>query len=188
MKTTFSKFKYLFLATIIALALGCSSEDGEDGAVGPQGSQGEQGPIGPAGADGQDGADGMNGTDGADGQDGNANVTSVLYENQAILEGNNVFDIPELTQAIYDTGIVYVYVTVIGNDYWEPLPIFLTGSVALEIDRIEIGRITLRSTFAQFNLNFRFVLVEGNLSSKTTDKNIQKMSYEEAMDYFGLDY
>lgn len=161
-----SKYSILSLLTISLAS--CSAEDGETGAQGPQGEQG------------------VPGQDGTNGQDGNANVTSVLFENQTINNGDNEFDIPELTQSIYDAGIVYAYVTVTGNDYWEALPISLEQQIVLEIDKVEVGKITLKATFTQSNLKLRFILVEGNLSSTTPDKNISSMSYQEVMDYFGL--
>jgi len=156
------KTKYVILALLVAFSFSCSPEDGEDGAVGPQGEQG------------------------IPGQDGNANVTSVLFENQTINNGDTEFTIPELTQEIYDHGIVYAYVTVTGNEYWEVLPLSIGQDIILEIDRIEVGSATLRATFNQSNLRLRFVLVAGTPSSKTQE-NISKMSYAEAMTYFGLE-
>ena len=128
----------------------------------------------------------MDGVDGVDGVDGNANVTSVLLEGQTINTGNTAFDLPEMTQSIYDTGVVLAYITVTGNAYWESLPLSTSGNIILEIDRIEIGRITLKSTFTQSNLRLRFIFIEGNLAGKTAIENFKKMSYEEVMDYFGL--
>ncbi len=186
MKTTM-KFLKLVLLALFTITASCEKE-GLQGPIGPAGAMGEQGIAGPAGPAGADGSDGENGEDGEDGTDGNANVTSVLFENQTITTGDTVFDVPQLSQAIYDTGIVYAYVTVTGNDYWEILPLSLSQQIILEIDRIEVGRITLRATFTQSNLRLRFVLVEGNLSGKSSSAQIRKMSYEEAMDYFGLDY
>lgn len=160
MKNLVLKTKYLVLTLIVAFNFSCSPEDGATG------------PEGPAGLDGMD---------------GNANVTSVLFENQTINNGDNLFNIPELTQDIFDNGIVYAYVTVTGNDYWEVLPLSIGQDIILEIDRIEVGSATLRATFSQSNLRLRFVLVAGNLVGRTA-VDISKLSYEEAMDYFGLDY
>ncbi len=136
------------IALVLILSItSCSSEDGEDGVNG---------------IDGKDGVTGATGATGATGQDGNANVISVLFENQTINNGsNNVFDIPELTQEIYDTGFVVAYVTVTGNDYWETLPLSLGQQIILEIDKIEVGKATLKATFTQSNLKLRFILVAG---------------------------
>lgn len=166
MKHLVLKTKYVVLALLVALSFSCSPEDGEDG------MDGAIGPAGPAG------------------QDGNANVTSVLFENQTINNGDTVFNIPELTQDIFDHGIVYAYVTVTGNDYWEVLPLSLSQDIILEIDRIEVGSATLRATFTQSNLRLRFVLVAANntVTGSKTSIDVSKLTYKEAMDYFGLDY
>lgn len=160
MKTIAKIFKYSTMALILIL-ISCSGDDGADGAIGPQG---------PAGADG------------SPGQDGNANVVSVLFENQTISNGDNVFDIPALTQEIFDTGIVYAYVTVTGNEYWETLPLSLGQQIILEIDKIEVGKATLRATFTQSNLRLRFILVEGNDVS-----SINFSSYQELQEYYNLE-
>ncbi len=152
----FSKYGIL----VLLLVLSACADDGVDGQIGPQG---------PAGADG------------ANGQDGNANVVSVLFENQTISNGDNVFDIPELTKEIFDTGIVYAYVTVTGNDYWEVLPLSLGQQIILEIDKIEVGKATLRATFTQSNLRLRFVLVEGNDASGINFEN-----YLEVQSFYNL--
>ncbi|WAC03475.1 hypothetical protein N7U66_08290 [Lacinutrix neustonica] len=70
MKNLVLKMKYLTLALLVAFSVSCSPEDGE------QGPPGEQGIAG------------TNGTN------GNANVTSVLFENQTINNGNTVFALP----------------------------------------------------------------------------------------------
>jgi len=146
---------------ILAFAVILTSCDGEDGA---NGLDGAIGPAGPAG------------------QDGNANVVSVLLEDQTINTGDTVFDIPQLTQEIYDTGIVYAYVTVTGNDYWEVLPLSLGQEIILEIDRIAVGTITLRATFTQSNLRLRFVLVEGVDASSIDFSNFQEVQMHYDLD------
>ncbi len=179
MKNT-TTLKGIIIILLGILLIGCSAEDGADGAIGPQGEQG------PAGQDGQDG------------EDGNANVVSVLFENQSVVIGDNVLDIPELTQDIYDNGGIIGYVTVIGNNYWEAFPVTSGGSVILEIDRIEVGSITLRSTFDQSGLNFRFILIAGTSSSAMAGRQnivpelkksgINVHDYHAVIDHFGLKY
>jgi len=161
-KTTISKTKYVLLAFLVAFSFSCSPEDGEDG------MNGAQGPAGPAG------------------QDGNANVVSVLLENQSVTTGNNTFSVPAITQEIYDTGVVYGYVTVNGNDFWETIPVITGGTTILDIDKILLGEVEITTNFSQSNLNFRFIIVASSSSKLNLDPS--KMSYEEAMDYFGLDY
>jgi len=156
MKTTVKFLTYVMMAFALVL----TSCDGEDGANGLDGAIGPEGPSG---------------------QDGNANIVSVLLENQTLTNGDTVFDIPQLTQEIYDTGIVYAYVTVTGNDYWEVLPLSLGQDIILEIDKIEVGKITLRATFTQSNLRLRFVLAEG-----TDASGINFSNYEEVQSHYNL--
>ncbi|WP_344924852.1 collagen-like protein [Aquimarina addita] len=150
MKTTLKFLTYFTMAfALIITSISCEGEDGMDGADGVQGVAGA------------DGADGQNGADGTDGEDGNANVISISFDAYAISTGQNEFEVPELTQEIYDNGFVYGYTTVNGNAFWETLPIVIGGETRLDIDRIEVGKIILTSLFDQ-TLDFRFVLVAGN--------------------------
>lgn len=161
MKIRVSFLKVGFLMGCLIMTA-CSPEDGADGAAGPQGLQGTAG------------------TDGLDGQDGNANVSSVLLQNVAIVVGNNNFDIPELTQDILDNGLVYAYAQTLSSTFWEPLPIATGGSIILDIDRIFVGSVQLTATFSQ-NLNIRFVLVAG------TDVNgVDFSNYKEVENHFGF--
>tara|TARA_R110000868_G_scaffold289544_4_gene549772 strand:- start:295 stop:804 length:510 start_codon:yes stop_codon:yes gene_type:complete len=169
MKKAIVNTKLFLMGVCAVLALSCSSEDGNEGAIGPQGIQGEQG------------------TAGQDGEDGNANVTSILFEDQTILIGNNDFAIPQLTQEIFDNGVVLAYLK--GTDgSWQPLPLIQEGNIALDIDRISVGNIRLTATFTSLNLNFRFILIKGNLTGKNGKIDFSKMSYLEVMDYFGLEH
>ncbi len=163
MKTTLKFLTYLMMAFALVLTISsCEGEDGVDGEIGPQGEQG------------------IDGQDGEDGQDGNANVTSVTFDQYSLTEGTNEFEIPELTQEIFDHGFVYGYVTVSGNAFWETIPIVINKEVLLDIDRIEVGKITLQATFNQ-TLNFRFILVEGTDVSGTNFTN-----YTEVASYYNL--
>ncbi len=166
MRTIVSFSKYVFIIVLTVVSFSCSPEDGEDGKDG---------------VNGIDGVDGIAGVQGATGQDGNANVVSVLFEGQTISNGDNVFDIPQLTQEIFDTGFVFAYVTVTGNNYWETLPLSLGQQIILEIDKIEVGKATLRATFTQSNLRLRFVLVASSESNSVNFKN-----YNEVMGYYNI--
>lgn len=156
MKTTMKFLTYCMIAFTLVLT-SCDGEDGMDGAEGPQGITG------------------------TDGQDGNANVVSVSFNAYDIEIGQNEFDIPELTQEIFDHGVVLGYVTVDGNPFWETLPLVISEDVPLDIDRIEVGKITLTATFTQ-TLNFRFVLIEG-----TDASSFNFNSYEEVRSFYNLD-
>ena len=149
----------LFMTPLVLLSLVFTSCDGEDGI---------------------NGLDGAIGPEGLTGQDGNANVVSVLLENQTINNGLTIFDVPQLTQEIFDTGFVYAYVTN-RDDRWEALPITFNQEVVLEIDRISLGQIILQANFTQSNLSFRFVLVEG-----TDASGIDFNNYEELQSHYNL--
>ncbi len=156
MKIKLSFLKVVFLMGCLIMTA-CSPEDGAAGSQGLQGTAG---------------------ADGLDGQDGNANVSSILLQNAAIVVGNNDFDIPELTQDIFDNGLVYAYAQTLSSTSWEPLPIASGGSVILDINRIFVGSVELTATFAQ-NLNIRFVLVAG------TDVNgVDFSNYNEVENHF----
>lgn len=150
-------FKYIMFVVFTIGIISCSAEDGMDGAPGEQG---------------------------VPGQDGNANVVSVFLENQSVSIGATTFMIPQLTQEIYDNGFVYGYVTLPGNDTWEPFPLSdPVGTIIAEIDAIGVGQIIIRTTFGQNNLNFRFVLVEGNDLNGLVDFT----NYGSVVQFYNLD-
>lgn len=160
--------KFLLYAILLVGLTACSAEDGTDGTDG---------------IDGMNGIDGTEGPIGQDGQDGNANVVSILFEDQTVVTGINTFTIPELTQEIFDTGVVYGYVTVTGNEYWEVMPLSLAGNIILEIDRIRIGELDIKTTFDQSNLRFRFVLIPATATTGRLDFT----DYDQVSTYYSLD-
>ena len=85
------KIKYLSLIFIALLTVSCAVEDGTDG------------------MNGLDGADGIDGVPGPAGPSGVSNVTTVLFENQELASGEIEFDVPELTQDIFDKGLIKYY-------------------------------------------------------------------------------
>jgi hypothetical protein len=158
-------FKYILYVFVLIGLTACSAEDGTDG------------------IDGINGIDGTEGSQGPAGEDGNANVISVLFEDQTVTTGTNTFIIPELTQEIYDTGIIYGYVTVAGNDFWEVMPLSFGGTIILEIDRIRVGELDIKTTFDQSNLRFRFVLIPATATSGRIDFT----DYDQVATYYNLD-
>ncbi len=151
-----TKMKFLLYA-IMAFAIVFTSCDGEDGSNGIDGAIGLQGPAGTAG------------------QDGNANVVSVLLENQTIKKGQNIFEIPELTQEIADSGLVYVYGRGANPDdlAWVPLPNFDNGVLQGYIEKIDVGKVFLQATNADTGVSLRFVLVEGTIKSSIDFSNFE---------------
>lgn len=198
MKIKLSFFKVGLLLVSLVLT-SCSPEDGADGAQGPQGV---------AGADGADGADGV---------DGNANVlssdwfTPLDYTLSTGFGGINLLDhdeaAPEITQAILDTGVILVYGKLNGyvstiwvEDDVSLLPIVVTyGTSPTQIDTwnaiLTPGNVRIRftnnnNTYTNLAINhsFRYVVVPEAVSSKSANLNYRKMSYEEVVDHFGLEY
>lgn len=190
MGTKLSFFKVGLLIVSIVLT-SCSAEDGADGATGLQGLQGT------AGADG---------ADGEDGQDGNANVIySDWFQPNAWTGGGTAFAFfdqaaIDLTQEVIDHGAVLAYAKLSGDGTnVRPLPadtgngLFLWNYLIASVENI---RFTVTRTDATSNVNpgttnqFRYVIIPGGvLASKGfTSGDFKKMSYEEVMDHFGLEY
>ncbi|MEN8797950.1 MAG: collagen-like protein [Flavobacteriaceae bacterium] len=181
--------KYGLLIVSITL-FSCSPEDGENGEIGPQGPQGIQGDPG------------EDGVDGTDGEDGNANVLysewfTVTQSDWSGIGGTKISftqSAPDITAEITDTGVVLVYHRF--NNQTRQLPysyspnglhlvyIFVPGSITIEGFLLDASVISAISA-----LDFRFIIIPGGvpIAGKGT-RDFTKMSYEEVMDYFGLDY
>jgi hypothetical protein len=142
----------VLVAAVVVGAAGCATAvgpEGPPGPVGPAGPEGPLGPEGPAGPEGPPGAEGPQGPAGPEGprgEDGNANVVAAVVEltNDDWVTGSYVYrhgpnantsrtarvvelDVPEITQEIFDLGMVHVYFKVpdslIGDPVsWAPLP------------------------------------------------------------------
>ncbi|WP_282123064.1 collagen-like triple helix repeat-containing protein [Algibacter mikhailovii] len=159
MKTVLSKIKYIALSLMVVLAFSCSAEDGAPGEQGPQGVQGPQG------------AQGEKGDKGDPGESGSGGAISVLLENQTLTLGEMVFDVPQLTQDIFDNGLVYGYVTV-DPAIWLSMPVtqlqnigteeepVLASIVIIEIIGMEVGKVYINSLI-EGAVDLRFVLING---------------------------
>lgn len=101
----------------------------------------KQGPTGPAGATGPAGPAGPTGPE------GNANVTSVTFDSVSVpLNGTYTFNIPAITQAIVDSGVVDVYYKFAYTDQWVPLPYYAyyqSNLVWLILEDFQLGQATL---------------------------------------------
>jgi hypothetical protein len=131
-------FLRALLPLLALLVLGAMSGCGA--AVGPEGPAGLQGPQGP------EGPQGPQGPEGPAGEDGNANVVAAVVElgnadwgvgSYVYRHGPNAntsraarvveLEVPEITQTIFDLGMVHVYLKVpdslVGDpNSWAPLP------------------------------------------------------------------
>lgn len=161
MRTILSKTNYLLLSLLVILAFSCSAEDGATGPEGPQGVQGAQGPQGEKGDKGDPG------------DSGDSGVVSVVLEDQTLSLGENEFSVPQLTQDIFDNGLVYAYIT--GDPtIWLSLPVsqlqnlgtdeepILASVTVVEMVGIEVGKVII-SSIVEGVTDVRFVLVPGKV-------------------------
>ncbi len=187
MKITYNFIRILIISfTFIVSFTNCSPEDGRDGLDGLNGEQGPQGEPG---------------------QDGNANVisrtfwSSQITWNQTSLYGINYLvaelEIPEITQAVVENGVVLVYGSFFWGQPWSAIPVsyYENGKTNYFSYGIKIGTVTLRThrddnTLSQPTIAFRIVTIEGipatgTLEDKSKDNPYHGYSWEEikAMDY-----
>ena len=110
----------------------------------------KQGPAGPAGTN------------------GNANVKSVSFTNITVPTNNTyTFQIPQITQAIVDSGVINVYYK--GSqptDTWYPLPQYYYyngGLVWLILAQIQVGSAVLSNNgITAAPLTYRFDIIAAN--------------------------
>tara|TARA_R100000935_G_C2841199_1_gene171140 strand:- start:11370 stop:11966 length:597 start_codon:yes stop_codon:yes gene_type:complete len=174
--------------------------------------EGETGPMGPAGINGTDG------TDGKDGNDGNANVMASdwLEPTESSFSVNNprYKALPlatNLSSSLLEDGVILVYYDNDVDIYLLPNHVFaLDGTILKSIDSkinrasrniyVNIQRSDSDLTPGEYlwdpsgppygkGVRFRYVIVPSNAASgKKAAIDYKKMSYEEVMDHFGLDY
>lgn len=174
--------------------------------------EGETGPMGPAGINGTDG------TDGEDGNDGNANVMASdwLEPTESSFSVNNprYKALPlatNLSSSLLEDGVILVYYDNDTDVYLLPNHIFAPdGTILKSIDSkinrasrniyVNIQRSDSDLTPGEYlwdpsgppygkGVRFRYVIVPSNAASgKKAAIDYKKMSYEEVMDHFGLDY
>lgn len=174
--------------------------------------EGETGPMGPAGINGTDG------TDGEDGNDGNANVMASdwLEPTESSYSVNNprYKALPlatNLNSSLLEDGVILVYYDNDTDVYLLPNHIFAPdGTILKSIDSkinrasrniyVNIQRSDSDLTPGEYlwdpsgppygkGVRFRYVIVPSNATSgKKAIMDFKKMSYEDVMDHFGLDY
>jgi hypothetical protein len=185
MKHSISKIKYVILAFLVAFSFSCSTEDGNDGA---------QGPAGPAGTDGTD---------------GNANVivktvvpdpgpylswTSGSYLGQT----SNMFEISDMdiTQDVLDNSIVLVQFQLFEEDTWYPMTYsyVYSGGVGGEVVTFTYGLNDLTiyafsdsGTLSAAISKVKYFIIDSS-NNKTQNIDYKKMSYEELVNHFDLEY
>jgi len=174
--------------------------------------EGETGPMGPAGINGTDG------TDGEDGNDGNANVMASDWlepiESSYSVNNPRYKALPlatNLNSSLLEDGVILVYYDNDTDVYLLPNHIFAPdGTILKSIDSkinrasrniyVNIQRSDSDLTPGEYlwdpsgppygkGVRFRYVIVPSNATSgKKAIMDFKKMSYEDVMDHFGLDY
>ncbi|MFS4466338.1 hypothetical protein [Maribacter sp. 2210JD10-5] len=190
------KFRNQFFTILCAgsLFMACSPEDGEDGAVGPQGIQGEQGPAGAEGPQGEQG------------EPGTANVIYSEWmdselDNNIIATGSGFeVDAPDLTEDIINNGVILGFgknIPLIGTPDVFQLPVISSSnqySIRAEdpgILRFQVSSIDGSSVGTPLFEEYRYILIPGGQpasdnSSKTSQIDYTKMSYEDIMAHFDI--
>lgn len=192
---------------LVMLAIACSAEDGEDGVIGPQGPQGEQGAAGPQGAQGEQGPPGA---DGQDGQDGTTNVVSSgwfeidTWDND--LPDFKFHRIPDLTlsETQIENDLILVYrrynpaptltqvalLPITEYDFTGETVLSLTNRVqgtGLVVQVQAFGRNVASDEYLGPETQFRYFIIPVDATTSKYAPDFSKMSFEEVLDYFGLD-
>ncbi len=182
MRTTMKFLTMITLSLFIVIAT--TSCDGEDGAPGPQGV---------AGVDGQDGADGV------DGVDGNANVIAsdwfaATYTSPFPERKQYDIPAPEVNQDVRDSSVILVYGK-FNNEIWgipTAFPFlnetynfmcFTTDGIITIFCDASDGTSAMGTPYIQ---EYRYVIIPSTTARNSIDYT--SMSYQEVVDYFGLDY
>ena len=165
-------------------AAGAEGDKGDRGATGPRGE------TGPQGEQGDRGATGPAGPRGATGPQGPAGSVNVIYGGWEALKTTGrslVMNVPQLTQAIIDRGVVAVYVraykgeTLIGT---YPLPSNVSPGIKINFTiALNTIAITSDSDMGAGDFQFRYVLIPGSVVA-TAGVNLQ--DYHAVKAAFGM--
>ena len=189
------KIKHILNVTFIIMAtnflVGCSAEDG---AIGPQGLAG------------------LDGVDGIDGQDGNANVIASDWVEapNGVFSGTAEMNISlgEITFENINISafLVYARTSAFSEDVWPqgqttllPVAIRSSADFKLQLDYFfTTENLTIRywqGPFLEFisfpsDTQFRYVIIPAvnNASGKNQSIDFSKMTYQEVVEYFDLEY
>lgn len=167
------KTKYLFQFLLVILCLGFTSCQEDDSPT--EGPQGEQGPPG---------------------EDGNANVIASAwiveqYANEATAQTG--FDIPDpnITQTIIDSGLVLAFGKANSSNVISIPFVYDNKSYYIVLtpdQKIRFVGTSVDFTPEVFNdiTHVRYVIIPASTAGKNEGVDYAAMSYEELMDYFGL--
>ena len=194
------KIKFFSLVLLSTLFFISCDKDEVQGPIGLQGEQGIQGPEGPQG------------TAGEDGEDGNANVIASdwIEAPDDIFSGTAEMNISlsEIPSENINTSafLVYARTSAFSEDAWPqgqttllPMAIRSSADFKLQLDYFfTTENLTIRywqDPFLEFisfpsDTQFRYVIIPpvSSTSGKNRSIDFSKMTYQEVVEYFHLDY
>lgn len=177
--------------------------------------EGPEGPVGPIGPQGEQGLQGEQGTEGTEGQAGAVNVMYSEWLNQDFnfLDGAKFkamkVDEVRLTNEFFNEGGIVLgffrfsrnvqytlpYISNLRNTMRSITAISFSdrGEVRFSLestDDSELNDNEVNGVGADIQAQFKYVMIPGgiSLSGKSHQVDFHKMTYEEVMDYFALDY
>lgn len=187
---------------VLALVLTSCSKEGPEGPAGPQGPQGEQGVQGPQGDPGTDGTDGM---DEEDGEDGNANVMAspwipVQFQTDA-REFTSFFAGASFSTEEVNNSLFLAYGKFVNGAtteiYQLPFVSFNQRYIFSIVNEgtgttwdIEFTAYTINGADEFFDVfeELRYFVVPANATVAKTTVDPKKLTYEEVIEYYGLDH
>lgn len=179
-----SLFRIIGLISCLTLFLSCSAEDGEIGPQGPQGEQGEQG---------------------LQGEPGNSNVIASEWFGIETWEDDRPFvklqTVLELTNAQLERAVILVYQKneqTPGFGFINMLPTasartrtrinILENQLQIVVETLTSGVAIPSNEYLPPEIQFRYVILEPpSTADKGTRVNFSKMSYQEVIEYLGID-
>lgn len=186
--------------TLCTLAMTSCTKEGPEGPIGPIGPKGEQG---------------LQGEQGAEGQAGTVNVMYSEWLNQDFnfLDGTKFkamkIEDTRLTNEFLNKGGIVLGFFRFQKNVQYPLPYISNlrntmrsftaisfndrGEVRFSLESTDDSELTtdeVNGVGAGIQAQFKYVMIPGGtpLSGKTPHHDFEKMTYEEVMDYFELDY
>ncbi len=176
--------------------------DGEQGQQGETGMQGERGAQGIQGEQGPQGEAGEDGNDGQDGEDGNANVIDSGWIPADFISGRMRVEDQNLTFDVVNRSVIMVFgIWSDGEEYIFQFP----HQIAEEKFSYNLLNEAVGTSFA---INFivqgedgfpieevsrcdavkYFIIPANTLTGKNSSDSLTKMSYQQLMNHFNLDF
>ncbi|MBN1144326.1 MAG: collagen-like protein [Bacteroidales bacterium] len=185
------KSLFLFALPMLALALliGC---EGDEGPAGPKGDKGDQGDQGTQGVQGETGTANVIYSDWITPLEGSWRDTTIMGSPLKI----NHLNVPLLTQAILDQGVIICYSKSPDGKNIMNLPYDInSGAVAVTVNfRPFLQRIIFYNAkqdgtgglAMSDDLSWRYVLIPGGVPATKSTVDLASLSYEEVCEMFDI--